>query len=118
MAGGLGGHCKMWPRGQAAGHTPSAASCPREALRLLLPGRLRWVGLPAPQLHLPPLAPLTLPSMTLVPLQVLSVTQQQRVTDRATAGKCCVELGYKEGEGLTYNEAALWRRGDREKAKS
>lgn len=31
MAGGLGGHCKMWPRGQAAGHTPSAASCPREA---------------------------------------------------------------------------------------
>ena len=113
MAGGLGGHCKMWPRGQAAGHTPSAASCLRKALRLLLPGRLRWVGLPAPRLHLPPPAPLTLPSMTLVPLQVLSVSQRQ-----GHSGKCCVELGYEEGEGLTYNEAALWRRGDREKAKS
>lgn len=69
MAGGVGGHCKMRPRGQAAGHTPSAACCLREALRLLLPAcqHLGFTSLLWP--------PLTLPPMMLVPLQVLSVSE-------------------------------------------
>lgn len=67
----------------------------------------RWLEGNSARCHHPPTPPVTLPPM-LVLLQVLSVSQ-----NRATAGKWRGQVTSVR-EGFTYNEAALWRRGDKE----
>ena len=107
MAGGGGGTLQDAAPGTGCRPHPLCCLLPQGGSETPPP------SLPAPWLHLPPLAPLNAPTN-----DVSASTGAVSFRDGATADKCCVELGYEGGEGLTYNEAALWRRGDREKAKS